>query len=65
MKVIFSEHALFEIEFRKINKEEVERLIENPMQKLPAKKNRIIMQKRYTDDIENKEMLLRAYPKIR
>lgn len=65
MKVIFSEYALFEIEFRKINKEEVERLIENPMQKLPAKKNRIIMQKRYTDDIENKEMLLRAYPKIR
>ncbi len=60
MKFVFSEHALFEMEFRKINKEEIERLIEHPMQKLPAKKNRIIMQKRYNDDIENKEMLLRV-----
>ncbi len=60
MKIVFSEHALFELEFRKINKEEVERLIEHPMQKLPAKKNRIIMQKRYNDDIKNKEMLLRV-----
>ncbi len=60
MKIIFSEHALFEIEFRKIDKEEVERLIENPMQKLPAKKNRIIMQKRYNDDMAHKEMLLRV-----
>lgn len=60
MKIVFSEHALFEMEFRKINKEEVERLIENPMQKLPAKKNRIIMQKRYNDDMEHKEMLLRV-----
>jgi hypothetical protein len=60
MKLVFSEHALFEMEFRKIDKEEVERLIEHPMQKLPARKNRIIMQKRYTDDMEHKEMLLRV-----
>jgi len=63
MKIVFSEHALFEMEFRKINKEEIERLIGHPMQKLPAKKNRIIMQKRYNDDIENKEMLLRVIGK--
>jgi hypothetical protein len=60
MKLVFSEHALFEMEFRKIDKEEVERLIEHPMQKLPAKKNRIIMQKRYIDDMKHKEMLLRV-----
>lgn len=30
------------------------------MQKMPAKKNRIIMQGKYYDHIENKEMLLRV-----
>jgi len=60
MKIIFSEHALFEIEFRKIKKEDIEHLIKNPMQKMPAKKNRIIMQSRYYDNKENKEMLLRV-----
>jgi len=60
MKIIFSEHALFEIEFRKIKKEDIERLIEHPMQKIPAKKNRIIIQSRYQDYKENKEMLLRV-----
>ena len=59
MKIIFSEHALFEIEFRKIKKEDVERIIKHPLQKIPSRKNRIIMQGRYYDDIENKEMLLR------
>jgi hypothetical protein len=60
MKVIFSEHALFEIEFRKIKKEDIEHLIEHPMQKKPGMKNRIIMQSRYYDNKENKEMLLRV-----
>ena len=60
MKIIFSEHALFEIEFRKVIKEDIERLIEHPMQKIPAKRNRIIMQTKYNDHIENKEMLLRV-----
>ena len=60
MKIIFSEHALFEIEFRKIIKQDIERLIEHPMQKISAKRNRIIMQTKYNDHIENKEMLLRV-----
>jgi len=59
MKIIFCEHALFEMEFRKIKKEDIERLIENPMQKLPDRKNRVIMQSKYYDHKENKEMLLR------
>ncbi len=59
MKIIFSEHALFEMEIRKINKEDVERVIEKSLQKIPSRKNRIIMQGRYYDDKENKEMLLR------
>jgi hypothetical protein len=60
MKVIFSEHALFEIEFRKIKKEDIEHLIEHPMQKKLGMKNRIIMQSRYYDNKENKEMVLRV-----
>ena len=59
MKIVFSEHALFELKFRQIRQEDVEHFIIYPMQKLPAKRNRIIMQGRYTDDTENKEMLLR------
>ena len=59
MKIVFCEHALFEIEFRRIKKENVEHLIKHPMQKIPSKKNRIIIQGRYYDDTENKEMLLR------
>jgi len=59
MKIVFCEHALFEIEFRRIKKENVEHLIKHPMQKIPSKKNRIIIQGRYYDDKENKEMLLR------
>jgi len=59
MEIIFSEHAQFEIEFRKIKKEDIERVIENPMQKLPARKNRIIMHGIYYDNIEKKDMLIR------
>lgn len=59
MKIIFFEHALFEMDFRKIKKGDVEHLIKQPMQKIHSKKNRIIIQGRYNDDIENKEMLLR------
>ena len=58
MKIVFSEHALFEMEIRKIKKEDVERIIKHTLQKIPSKKNRIIMQGRYYDNIEKKEMLL-------
>ncbi len=60
MKIIFSGHAIFEIEFRKIIKQDIEHLIEHPMQKISAKKIRIIIQGKYYDHIENKEMLLRV-----
>ncbi len=48
------------MEFRKIRKEDIEHLVEHPMQKMSAKRNRIIMQNKYYDDKENKEMLLRV-----
>jgi len=43
MKVIFTQHARFEIERREIQEAEVITAIENPMQKLSTKKGRIIM----------------------
>ncbi len=60
MNIIFSEHAIFEINRRNIKKENIENLVKNPQQKLAAKKNRIIIQGKYIDISQNKEMLLRV-----
>ena len=44
MNIIFSEHAIFEINRRKIKKEDIKNLIKYPPQKLDGKNNRIIIQ---------------------
>ena len=54
MNIIFSEHAIFEINRRNFEKEEIENLVKNPQQKLVAKKNRIIIQGKYVDSIQDK-----------
>ena len=59
MDIFFSEHATFEINRRNIKKEDVENLLINAQQKLDGKKNRIIIQGKYLDKDQNKEMLLR------
>ena len=59
MNIIFSEHATFEINRRKIKKEDIENIVKNAPQKLDGKKNRIIIQGKYLDKDQNKEMLLR------
>ena len=59
MGILFSEHAIFEINRRQIKREEIENLIKNPPQKIPAKKDRTIIQGKYHDKNLNKEMLLR------
>jgi Domain of unknown function (DUF4258) len=59
MGVVFSNHAILEINRRKIKIEYVERLINNPPQKIPSKKNQTIVQGKYHDKDHNKEMLLR------
>ncbi|MBE0523628.1 MAG: hypothetical protein IBX40_04755, partial [Methanosarcinales archaeon] len=46
---------------RKIKKEDIENLVKNAPQKLGGKKNRIIIQGKYPDKDQNKEMLLRYY----
>ncbi len=59
MNILFSEHAIFEMNRRKIRREDIENLVKNPQQKLAGKKNRIIIQGRYLDKDQNNEMLLR------
>ncbi|MBW6480793.1 MAG: hypothetical protein K0B37_15295 [Bacteroidales bacterium] len=49
MNIIFSEHAIFEINRRKIKKENIENLVKYPPQKLDGKNNRIIIQGKYLD----------------
>jgi len=56
MNIIFSEHATFEINRRKIKKEDIENIVKNAPQKLDGKKNRIIIQGKYLDKDQNKEM---------
>lgn len=60
MEVIIKEHANFEAKRRGISEEFIKHVIENPQQKLPSKKGRVIVQNRYYDEAENKEMLVRV-----
>ena len=59
MDIIITGHARFEAERRGITEELINSVIQAPQQKLPSKKGRVILQSRYRDTIENKEMLLR------
>jgi len=60
MKVVFSEHALFEMKRRGIGKESVKEVVERPQQEIPSRNNKIILQSKYLNSLQNKEMLLRV-----
>lgn len=60
MKVTLTNHAQFEAKRRNVTEELIKSVVTNPQQKLSSKKERVIIQNRYYDDIENKEMLLRV-----
>lgn len=60
MKVIIKGHAGFEAERRGIPEEFIKSVVKNPQQKLLSKKGRVMVQNRYYDQDENKEMLLRV-----
>jgi adenylosuccinate lyase len=63
MKIIFTEHVMFEMERRQITKDDLKDLIDQPQQKIPGKKSRVILQKKYFDKLRKKEMLLRVIGK--
>lgn len=59
VEIIFSEHVLIEIERRRLDRKEIERIIQFPEQEIPAKKDRVVRQGIYHDKNDNKKMILR------
>ena len=63
MEVILSAHAVFEAKRRDIDEKLIQSMVMEPQQKISSKKWRVVVQGRYFDHIENKEMLLRIIGK--
>jgi hypothetical protein len=63
MEIVFSDHALFEMKRRQIDKEIVNDVFENPHQKFSSKKGRVVIQRKYLNQHQGREMLLRIIGK--
>ncbi len=63
MDITIKEHARFEIQRRGIEESDIISVINQPQQIIPSKKGRIILQSKYYDRRERKEMLLRVIGK--
>ena len=63
MDITIEEHARFEIQRRGIEESDIISVINQPQQIIPSKKGRIILQSKYYDRRERKEMLLRVIGK--
>jgi hypothetical protein len=61
--VIVTAHARFEIQRRGIEETDVITLINKPQQRIPSLKGRMILQNKYFDKTEGKDMLLRVIGK--
>lgn len=59
MGILFSEHAKFEMERRKIDAETVRRMVKNPQQEIAGSKEKVVIQGKYQNHHLKKEMLLR------
>ncbi len=64
MKAVFSQHALFEMKRRKITKSMVTNLVKAPQQEIRSRKERLVVQGKYFDRLENRNMLLRVIGKV-
>jgi len=60
LEVILKGHARFEAERRGVSEEFIRHVVNNPQQKLLSKRNRVIVQNKYYDQAERKDMLLRV-----
>ena len=60
VKSIITDHARFEAQRRQIDLELMLSTVEDPQQKVPSKGNRVVLQSKYYDKINGKEMLLRV-----
>ena len=59
MNIKITHHAIFETNRRGITEELITSVVNNPEQKLSSKKGRVILQNKYYDKSNSKEMLLR------
>lgn len=60
MEIQIKGHTNFEAGRRSISEEFIKFVVNHPQQKLPSKKGRVIVQNKYYDQEEKKEMLLRV-----
>ena len=60
MEIAITGHALFEAKRRGISEELISWVVNNPQQKLHSKKERVVLQNKYSDQSEKQEMLLRV-----
>ncbi|MCK4910112.1 MAG: DUF4258 domain-containing protein [Thermodesulfovibrionales bacterium] len=60
MKIKLTDHARFEAERRGISEDEISSIVLSPQQRIPSKKERVILQNKYYDKDEGKDMLLRV-----
>jgi hypothetical protein len=58
LKPRLTEHARFEATRRNISDEDIASVVSAPQQRLPSSKGRVILQSKYYDAGEGKEMLL-------
>jgi len=63
LEIIFTKHAIFEMERRKITKEEITYVLNDYQQKIHYKGDKIIFQSKYYDKNIGKDMLLRIIAK--
>lgn len=63
MQIIFTEHARFEMGRRQISEELVKTIVANPNQRYITGKGKVVLQSKYENSIEGKEMLLRVIGK--
>lgn len=59
MKPIFTDHARLEAARRKIDEKAIEAAVASPQQRLFSSRERVILQSKYYDEHERREMLLR------
>jgi len=60
MRIRLTDHARFEAERRGISEDEISSVVQSPEQRILSKKERVILQNKYYDTIEGKDMLLRV-----
>jgi len=59
-EIVFTDYARFEMQRRRIDEAQIRALLAHPQQSIPGRKGRIIVQGKYEDHVEGKEMLLRV-----